>query len=265
MEPIILFRASLAEEEELNVCKEHFPVITQRAAIQKDQLVIPRYSCLPYYKELEEDVKLLGGRLLNSYAQHMYVADMKNWYEDLKDFTPKTWFQLSHLKENTCSYVVKGQTNSKKHSWNTHMFAKDKLTAIRTKLKLQEDSLFDSQDIYAREYVPLKNFGTAINDLPISEEYRFFVLNGKILGSGFYWSEHVDQIGFIPHPEDVPSKFLEEVITRVKDKIPFFVVDVARTEDDKWIVIELNDGQMSGLSMVDPTQLYSSLRKLLPI
>jgi len=41
------------------------------------------------------------------------------------------------------------------------------------------------------------------------------------------------------------------------------VVDVARTESGEWIVIELNDGQQSGLSDNDPDQLYSNMKKML--
>lgn len=263
MEPVILFRVSLAEEEEYLTAQKYFSVITQRAQIQKGQLVIPRYSALPYYKELEEDVHLMGGRLINSYDQHLYVADLKNWYEDFKDITPKTWSHVSLLRENTGPWVLKGSTNSKKHQWNTHMFATNKVEAVRAMIKLQNDGLIGDQDIYARQYIPLKNYGEGMNGLPISEEYRFFVYDGKIIGSGFYWSEHVEQIGFTPSTKSVPSEFLEDVIERAKDKIPFFVVDIARTQENEWIVIELNDGQMSGLSMVDPEELYSSLRHCL--
>ena len=43
----------------------------------------------------------------------------------------------------------------------------------------------------------------------------------------------------------------------------FFVMDIARTAEGKWIIIELNDGQQSGLSNVDPEELYSNLAKAL--
>jgi hypothetical protein len=56
---------------------------------------------------------------------------------------------------------------------------------------------------YVRQYIPLKNFGTGINGLPITEEYRFFILDGKIISSDFYWSEHLEYIkeeyDFVPN------------------------------------------------------------------
>lgn len=48
----------------------------------------------------------------------------------------------------------------------------------------------------------------------------------------------------------------------VSPHINFFVMDVARTEDGKWLLIELNDGQMSGLSENNPEVLYSKLSRI---
>jgi hypothetical protein len=49
------------------------------------------------------------------------------------------------------------------------------------------------------------------------------------------------------------------VIDRVGDRANFYAVDVAQTVAGDWIVIELNDGQMSGLSENDPEILYCNL------
>jgi hypothetical protein len=45
--------------------------------------------------------------------------------------------------------------------------------------------------------------------------------------------------------------------------IPFGVVDVAQARDGRWIVIETNDGQMSGLSCVNPDELYDNMARAL--
>lgn len=266
MRPVILFRASLAEEEEMEVCKKHFPVITQRSHVKKGDLVIPRYSALPFYKEFEQDVEYVGGKLINSYNEHCYVADLRNWYYDLGDFTPRTWFYLDQIPQQG-PFVLKGQTNSRKHNWRTHMFAETKQDAIEVFSNLCADSYIGAQQIYVREYVPLKNFLTSFQGLPISEEYRFFVLDGEIVSSAFYWSEHTDyiieELGYRPDPNLVPKDFLEEVISTVESKVRFFVVDIARTETGEWIVVELNDGQQSGLSDNNPHVLYSNMARVL--
>lgn len=183
--------------------------------------------------------------------------------------TPLTWDRLELLPD--IPVVLKGETNSLKYVWNTHAFARNKREAIEVHGRLTRDSLTGSQKIYAREYVPLETFTMAPQGLPITREFRFFVYKSTILSGGFYWSSHTEElhdIGIRPDPDEVPREFLDEVIRRIQETEQgtppppsFYVVDVAKTEEGGWIVIELNDGQMSGLSDNDPGVLYSNLKK----
>lgn len=266
--PVVLMRSSLAEESELKVARKYLPVYETRGKLPANSLVVGRYSVLPYYSELVEDLKVYNSKLINSLQQHEYVADMRQWYPDLEGLTPKTYFSLAEFKSSTGSaggaFVLKGQTNSKKHQWNTHMFAPTPMDVDRVYMRLCDDGLINDQNIYIREYVPLKTFGTGLRDLPISEEYRFFILDGHIVGSGWYWSQFPEvrdenQLG----PWLVDQSFLRSAISAVGTSIRFYVMDVARTVEGNWIVIELNDGCMSGLSDVDPTVLYSNLQQRL--
>jgi hypothetical protein len=106
---------------------------------------------LPFYKEFEDDIKYLGGNLINSYREHCYVADLQNWYYDLEEYTPKTWFRLDQLPE-TGPYVLKGKTNSKKHKWSTHMYAKNKEKAMNVYSLLSTDGYIGHQDIRSTIY-----------------------------------------------------------------------------------------------------------------
>jgi len=265
--PIILMRASLAEEEELSIARKYFTVIEQRSHVSDLKppfLVIPRYSCLPYYKELEEDIKYFGGELINSYRQHLYIADMKNWYEDLEDMTAKTWFRLEDVPRDGGPFFLKGATNSKKFLWNTHAYAKDIHAAVDVYHRLSQDALIGQQDIYVRQYVPLVKLADGLNGLMITDEYRVFVAYGKILSMGYYWASHTDDLDKIPSAEEnVPKDFIQKVIDRVGDKADAYVVDVARTQAGEWIIVELNDLQMSGLSCNDPYKLYNNLKTVL--
>lgn len=85
-------------------------------------------------------------------------------------------------------------------------------------------------------------------------------MDGQIVGSGFYWSGHVEE-DF--SPDVVPSDFINRVVAAVGTNIRFWVADFARTEAGDWIVVELNDGQQSGLSDVDPDSLYKNIKKVL--
>lgn len=266
MTPVIFYRAYEfdIDSQELDVMRNNFPCYHNRVAIPVGSLVVGRYSVVPFYREVAEDIELSGSQLINSYAQHRYVADLRNWYGDLEGLTPKTWFNTADLPmDHPGSFVLKGATNSKKFMWNTHMFAADRSKIGEVLIRLQTDSLVGSQDIYIRQYIPLHTYTIGFHDLPITEEYRVFVLDGQILCGAYYWSSHIDEIREMGHRPDfsnVPQDFMAEIIRRVGDRVRFWVVDVARTAEEEWIVVELNDGQMSGLSENSPDDLYSALK-----
>lgn len=264
MTPVLLYRGGreCMEQEELTAAKAHFPCITSRMAIAPDQLIIGRYSVLPFYRELEQDIQYIGARLINTYEQHLYVADLQNWVADLGALTPVTWSRLEDINGTTGPFVLKGATNSKKFQWKTHMFARDWLEAGTVYDRLCEDGLIAQQRIYIRQYVPLTTYFEDVVGLPVTKEFRFFVYNGEILTGGYYWSSHIDVLheqGIDPTPAEVPRVFLDEVLRRVGKKTAFYGLDVAETATGEWVVIELNDGQMSGLSMNDPKDLYARL------
>jgi hypothetical protein len=263
VKPVIYFRGSLTEEDEKRAAARYFPVVEKRTDIPPGSLVIPRYSALPFNYELEQDVLALGSQLINSHRQHVYVADLRNWYEHLEPFTPKTWFKLADVDRNEWPYVLKGATNSKKNLWRTHMYAADYNQVGRVYQRLAADGLVGDQDIYVRKWEPLRVLRESVitDGPPVTEEYRFFVLDGKVIAGGFYWSQYLDDIDLEVSPDLVPLSFLDAVISRVEPHVRFFVVDVARSGIDpmKWHVIELNDGQQSGLSAIEPDDLYRAL------
>jgi hypothetical protein len=255
------------DEPEFKACVEAFDswnndgVTEQRSTIPPGNIVIPRYSMLPFAKELEIDIRNMGSKLINSYQQHRYVAELRNWYYDLEGLTPKTWFRLQDI-EGEGPFVLKGSTNSKKFSWNTHMYAPDRKAAGDVYMRLLEDGLTGTQDIVVREFVKLRNYGKMECGIPISHEFRCFFYKDVLLTKAFYWSNEIDDIE--DHQvvyDNIPPDFLKKVAGIVAPNINFWVVDVAETEAGEWIVVELNDGCMSGLSMNDPKVLYSRLKE----
>ena len=260
----ILFRTSLAEEDELSIAKKYFDVIESRSFVRPGDNIICRYSSLPYYDELEKDVLNMGGTLINSYNEHKFIADLRNWYYLLSDFTPKTWFSLAEAINDPYEgpYVLKGATNSRKSLWLSHMFAENKEEMRKVYLRLMDDALIGDQGVYIRQFEKFKTYGTAINGMPVAKEFRLFVLDGKIIAKGYYWSNHPELIEqHRPDANEIPRSFLNEVMCRVSGSIRFWVMDVAQREDGEWKIIELNDGTMSGLSCIDHDEFYRSLKK----
>ena len=256
MEKVVLFRKCFNSENELEIAKKFIPVSESRVGLS-NKLVIGRYSVLPYYKELEKDLEQQGSKLINTYQQHEYIADFF-YYHSVKEFTPKTYFGEYGVPQgvpDTGPFVVKGTTNSRKFEWNTKMFAKTREEAINIALELSKDSLIASQGTIIREYVPLKTYEIGINGLPFSNEWRFFYLGEKRLSYGYYWSIAQKRGEMTQEGLD----FADKIAKIVSKETNFFVLDIAEKEAGGWLLVELNDGQMSGLSDNRPEELYGNL------
>lgn len=247
--------------------KSGFIVFKNRTKIQSEDFVVPRYSAYPFFRELEEDINILGATLINSYYKQNFVLDLKNWVYELKDLTFETWDRLENLPEQG-PFILKGSVNSRKSDFNNLMYAQDKKRAAEIYSALCKDGLISQQEIYIRKYVPLKTYLIGLNGLPITEEYRFFVYNKTILSGDYYWASHIEEVtdaGYYPDVTSVPQEFLQKVIDIIDNKINFYVLDVAKTADDSWIVVELNLGEQSGLSQNDPEIFYSNLKKAIEL
>jgi len=191
MEPTILFRKDLDSETEFKVAQQYFPVVDHRAACPPDALVIPRYSALPYYRELERDIQWHGGELINSWHQHRWIANFE-YYDELRDFTPETWNDYMFPQAPEGAFVVKGRTNSRKFEWNRLMFAENKRQATHIGVKLAQNEFIGPQGLIYRRYIPLRTFEVGLNDLPFTNEWRFFFYQQSLLSYGYYWSSAMD-------------------------------------------------------------------------
>jgi len=264
--PIIYYRKSETPNKELECMQaSSFPSTYLLGNIPNNSLVIPRYSLLPFHKELSEEVSLKNSILINTPAMHEYVADLESWYEDLQELTPKSWFRLEDVP-NEGPFIVKGRTNSRKDRWKNLMYASNKDEAINIACELMCDSLLGKQGIVVRKYEQLVTFDEDVSGRPVTEEFRYFCFGGKILARGYYWSNFSDSLkdaGIYPSFSEEADQLVLRALEKIRGKINFVVVDVAKTVEDKWIVIELNDGCMSGTSDICLETLYGNLYKAL--
>ncbi len=250
------------KHDEIGTCSKYFHTVQQRTEIPDNSIVLSRYSCRPFYKELEKDLENKHCRLLNTFDQHMWIAEFQ-WYfevEELQKYTPKTWqqYQLAYIKDDG-PFVVKGCTNSKKHKWNTHMYAETRADIGMVINNLMDDSLIQCQNLIVRKYEKLKTFETGLNGLPFTNEWRFFFYNDVMLSHGYYWGTTLDDKSVANCPDSTIT-LAREIASIVKDYVPFFVLDLGEKENGEWILIEINDGQMSGLSDNDADLLYKNLK-----
>jgi hypothetical protein len=260
MNPVLLFRKELATRYELRFAEKYLPIEESRMNC-RDRLVIGRYSVLPFYNELDRDLRLIGSRLINSLDEHRWITSF-DYYRELKEFTPETWDdETIPFCTHTGPFVVKGKMSSKKHEWKTHMFAATKHAAIDLAARLKEDHEIRDQGVVYRRYIPLKTYEIGRNGLPYANEWRFFYLKDRLLSYGYYWSM-ADCVGKAElKPE---ALLLAENVARIAANFTtFFTMDLAETVDGEWILIELNDGQTAAPAENDLDELYGNLRTLL--
>lgn len=109
MRKVVLYRRcndTATDDAEIEALQSAgFVYLKNRTQIQSGDLVVPRYSALPFYQELESDVNALGAKLINTYYQHQYIADLQNWVIDLGELTPLTWAELKDIPDDGVSFL----------------------------------------------------------------------------------------------------------------------------------------------------------------
>ncbi len=106
MEPQLLFRVDADNEAELEAARRHWPVELDRTRC-RGGLVVGRYSVLPFYDALEDDLAERGCRLVNTYAQHRWIADF-DYYPAFRDVTPESWSEEEFASVPDGPFVLKG-------------------------------------------------------------------------------------------------------------------------------------------------------------
>jgi hypothetical protein len=271
------YLGNLTDQYEFTGMTNHFDCYPYMSSIPKGSLVVPRYTVQPYNLETYYgELKSLELTPINSIAQHNIVADIRNWYPLLKSFTPKTWFshEFSQINPLDGPFVVRGIEKSRKDNWDSKMYATHKRAAIEIVADLYQDTGPGFSDCVIREYIPLKHYGTGVNGMPITQEYRVFIFKNQIQYYAPYWCNYTELLDLeeMLAPAEVTSllDFVKTVmyVSELDLKVNWFSIDVAKTAKNCWVVIEVNDGQRSGVPVIlDPNEgydtFYRSIRRIL--
>lgn len=262
MKSVILFRTD-DNQQEYQIANSIWKndLYRFRTSIPSNSIVIGRYSVLPFYQELEDELRINNSRLINMHEQHLFISKMQ-YYNMIKSYTPETWFNKGYqnVPDSNTGWIVKGETNSKKFQWNTHMFASNRDELKQVMNNLLEDSFISSQNLIIRKYVPLVKLDEGLNGLQFTKEYRLFYYKNQYIDGSFYWSnmENAHKYNKVPNEALSIGNKVSNILSKY---VNFYVIDVAETQSGEWIVIEVNDGQMSGLSMINPTNFYINLKE----
>lgn len=253
-------------EDLLEFSKVNMPLSEENCrVIYRGWMLKPKdYECL--YKGLLAK----NYYLINNPEEYINTHYLPNWYKYAEGMTPKTkWSNSIPSKEEIVDMlkefgveplIVKDYVKSRKHEWFKSCYIKNAadtekaLEVINNFINGQGDDL--NQGIVLREFTNLESIGFhEKSGMPISEELRLFIFNYKVVCTIGYW----DGKGINEFP-----KFVDEVLEKLKDvKNNFFTIDIAKKCDGDWIIMELGDGQVSGLQEYEVERFYKELSKFL--
>lgn len=155
--------------------------------------------------------------------------------------------------------VVKDYIKSRKHEWEEACFIPNAadinhaMQVVNTFITRQEDNLIGG--IVLREYLSLKMLGNhEKSHMPIAKEVRIFCIQHKPFAYIQYWSG--DECLTISEYQDLIS-----ICHNLNSN--FYTIDLAQQENGEWIIIEVGDGQVSGLQEYSVTLFYNELFKLI--
>lgn len=215
------------------------------------------------YAELAAALTARGGRLLTSPASYRAAHELPGWYDTFRALTPPSaWLPCApgHTPERTAlahlaaglggpddprPLLVKDWVTSRKHEWHEAAYVPDgqdteRLTSVVARfLALQEEFLTGGVVLRAFE------------DFAAVGEARVWWLDGEPVLT----SPHPDT------PELRPTPDLSHVAPAVRELgARFITTDLALRSDGVWRVVEVGDGQVSGLPTgTDHRPLFEAL------
>jgi len=211
----------------------------------------------PYeYKILYEDLLTKNYKLINNPKEYQNCHYLPDSLKYIENYTPKTIFEKYINNESIKSLIekakifkgkpviVKDYVKSEKHYWNTAFFVKNsndksKLTeTIDNLIDLRENHL--NEGIVIREYIELNKLTNhSKSGMPLSEEYRLFFYRNELMCTYNYWEEGIYK------NVNIDTKTFENIAKGIDSN--FFTMDIAKDIQGKYVIIELGDGQVSGI------------------
>jgi len=96
------------------------------------------------------------------------------------------------------------------------------------------------------------------NVIKIKEEYRFFVVNGKVISGSAYRLNYIVEINSVV-PENIVN--IAQEFADLYHPSDIFTLDLAVTEDDQIRIVEYNCFNCSGVYLCDMTKVFKAIKE----
>lgn len=186
----------------------------------------------------------LGYKLINNVEQYKNCHYFPKSYELVKEFSNEIWFSedidnewIKSISELNTNLIIKDYVKSEK---GTDLFLiESPITREDLKAKIlafteQRGNLFN-KGIQFKRFEELKQYDGVIN------EWRFFILNGKLISMSQNSNLQIDT-----DKPNLPN--IKDIIDRLSTISNFFTFDIVEKNNGSFIIIETGDGSVSGLS-----------------
>jgi hypothetical protein len=208
----------------------------------------------PQYRVLYEALAAKDIRLINDPDQYRHCHYLPECYPVIEGHTPRSIWLTGELGVDRIMdalapfgdgpIIVKDFVKSRKHEWREACLiasASDRESVGRVVscfLELQGDDL--NEGLVFREFVEFRPVGVHLRSgMPLTEEYRIFWLDAQPMICSPYW-EGGEYCKTYP-----PLELFSEIAAAVRSRL--FTMDLARRRDGEWMIVEIGDGQVSGL------------------
>ena len=217
------------------------------------------------YKAFYEALEERGIILINTPEEYNRYHLLPEWYPEFRDDTIESvWTDSTEIerirdlfKRKEGAFIVKDYVKSRKHEWYDACYIKnicDEQSAcnvIENFIKRQGESLVGG--IVIRRFEKLRQIGFhEESGMPLSEEYRVFIMSGQVFAIDDYWTSKHDVV-----LNEEEYAWINAIAERVKSN--FVTVDLARKEDGSLVIMEFGDGQVSGLQQLEAEKFYRKL------
>lgn len=229
------------------------------------QPVLARIGAFSDYATTYADLTNEGVTLIHTPEEHDLCSLLPLWYPLIADLTPKSivYSSLPSAQEVGQDFdwpvFVKGERQTHKHKLSFSVI-ENEAQFERLLVEWKQDTMLHWQKMVCRQFIPLQLVEKSVADrLPSSYEFRLFYWKQQLVSIGRYWYESLNYT--LSEQEKLQVTALADEVAR-RLSVCFLVVDIAKTVDGDWIVIEVNDGQESGYAGNDPRLLWEEVLRI---
>lgn len=223
------------------------------------------------YEYLYKRLLSHGYELINNPTEYLNCHHFPEYYKHISEHTSKAWWSgpwLEHPYSNKGEetfwepvrsmlgdIIIKDYVKSEKGNPDLFILKKE-LTNDEFNERVQKfvearGKLFNKGIVF-KAVENLKKYEGQTN------EWRFFFLNKKLL----IYNQNSDTPVKVVNPSDDIIIEMEKIAKMIESN--FFTIDIAQKEDGSWMILELGDGQVSGLPLIsDALSFYGNMRRVL--